>query len=70
MTHATTAPTAPITTSKFNPIQWLFRLEAAYRQADALKNAEDHHLLDMGLTRKQADTAFYGRFGQNRYYSK
>jgi len=70
MTYANTATTAPVTASTFNPIQWLLRLEATYREADKLKNTEDHHLLDMGITRKQADAIFYGRFGQHRYYSR
>ena len=33
---ATAARTRPATSGKFNPIQWLFRLEAAYREADTL----------------------------------
>lgn len=70
MTHTVTAPrTATAPAASFNPIKWLFRLEAAYREADALKNAEDHHLLDMGITRKQADAVFYGRFGLHRFHS-
>jgi uncharacterized protein YjiS (DUF1127 family) len=70
MAHATTAPTAPITAPKFNPIQWLLRLETAYREAEVLKNADDHTLLDMGITREQADAVFHSRLGQHRYYSK
>ncbi len=57
----------PTTFTKFNPIQWLLRLEAAYREAGQLKKTEGHVLDDMGMTRKQADTAFYQRFGQNRH---
>ena len=67
---ATTARTRPTAPAKFSPIQWLLHLEAAYREADQLKETEDHHLQDMGITRKQADSVFYGRFGQHRYYSR
>ncbi len=67
---ATAARTRPATSFTFNPFQWLLRLEAAYREADQLKKTEGHLLGDMGITRKQADTVFYQRFGQNRNYSK
>ncbi|MGR3292318.1 MAG: hypothetical protein ACU0C9_14180 [Paracoccaceae bacterium] len=69
-TSATTATTATAPTAVFNPFNWLVRLEAAFRQAEQLKSTEDHHLRDMGITRKQADAVFYGRFGQHRYYSR
>lgn len=71
--YITTAPaavTAPATTREFNPIRWLLRLDAAYREADKLKKSEAHRLQDMGLTRDQANSAFYGRFGEHRYYSR
>lgn len=70
MAQSTAATSRPAPSATFNPIKWLFRLEAAYRQAAQLKMTEDCHLEDMGITRQQADDAFYGRFGQNRYYSK
>lgn len=70
MTYLETSRTRPAAVATFNPIKWLLRLEADYREADKLKKADDTRLQDMGLTRKQADTAFYGRFGQSRYYSR
>jgi uncharacterized protein YjiS (DUF1127 family) len=71
MTNTATATrTRPATFAKFNPIQWLLRLDAAYREADQLKKTEGHFLKDMGISREQADTVFYHRFGQNRYYSR
>lgn len=70
MTH-TEKSLAPVTTpAKFHPIRWLLRLDAAYREAHKLKNAEDNRLDDMGITRKQADAVFYSRFGQNHWYSR
>ena len=70
MTH-TAKSLAPVTTQiEFHPIRWLLRLDAAYREARKLKNAEDQRLDDMGITRKEADAVFYSRFGQNRWYSR
>ena len=48
--NAITAPT------KFKPIRWLLFLDAAYRQAHNLKNAEDRILEDMGVTRQQVNS--------------
>jgi uncharacterized protein YjiS (DUF1127 family) len=67
---ATATRTRPATFIKFNPIRSLLRLAAAYREADQLKKTEGHFLEDMGISREQADTAFFQRFGQNRYYSR
>jgi len=52
---------------KFNPIKWLLRLDAAFRDADKLQKTEDHILKDMGITRRQADVAFYRQFAAKRY---
>ena len=71
MTNTATATRTRSTTfTKFNPIQWLLRMDAAYREADQLKKIAVQFLEDTGVSRKQADTVFYQRFGQNRYYSK
>jgi len=70
MTQSTASSIRPAPFAIFNPILWLFRLEAAYRQAALLKKTERCHLDDMGISREQADPAFYGRFGQHRYYSR
>ncbi len=69
MAHSA-SQTRPITSFSFHPLQWLLRHDAAYREAQELKRTEDHHLADMGITRDEADTAFYSRFGQHRWYSK
>ncbi len=72
MAYAATLPvqTRPHTTNKSNPFQWLLRVDAAYREHCKLKETEDRLLEDMGITRRQANTAFYRRYGQNRYYSR
>ena len=72
MAYAETLPaqTRPHTANKINPIQWLLRLEAAYREHCKPKDTEDRLLEDMGITRRQANTAFYRQFGQYRYYSR
>lgn len=70
MTYMDTPTTRPVAQKTFNPIKWLFHLEADYRQARTLEAADETQLQDMGLTREQSNTAFYGRFGQNRYYAK
>ena len=53
--------------SKFSLINWLFRLDASFRDADQLKKTEAHNLEDMGITRQQANTAFYHQFAEKRY---
>jgi hypothetical protein len=70
MAYLEASLTRPAAPASFNPIKWLLRLEADYRQADMLRKAVGDRLDDMGMTRKQADTAFYGRFGKHRYNSK
>jgi len=45
--------TAP---AKFKPIRWLLCLDAAYRQAHNLKNADDRILEDMGIDRQQVNS--------------
>ena len=51
----------------FNPIKWLLRLDASFRDANHLKNTEDHNLNDMGITREQADVVFYRQFAVKHY---
>lgn len=67
-TQASRARPAPRQT--LNPIKWLLRLDADYRQAIHLKNADKERLDDMGLTREQANLAFFQRLGQNSYRSR
>jgi hypothetical protein len=52
-THKQNHISAP---TKFKPIRWLLCLDAAYRQAHNLKNAEDRFLEDMGITRQQVNS--------------
>jgi uncharacterized protein YjiS (DUF1127 family) len=70
MAYVASTQTFEIKRNGFNPIKWLLALERAYRDSQKLKATEDHHLLDMGITRRQANAAFYTRFSENRYYSR
>lgn len=67
MTYTETTTNTFSTPAKFNLIKWMLRLDASFREASQLKNAEGHNLKDMGLTRKQANTAFYRQFAEKRY---
>lgn len=69
MAHATETPTFTIKNNTFDPIQWLLRFERAYREAQQLKSTENHHLKDMGITRREADAVFLTRYSQNRHYA-
>ena len=51
-----------------NPFRWLVRLDAAYRSYLSLKEAENHRLEDMGISRKQLDQAFYRQFAEKSYH--
>ena len=66
MTYTETATTF-ITPTKFNLIKWLVRLDASFREANQLKRTEAHNLEDMGITRQQANTAFYRQFAEKQY---
>ena len=70
MTYVTAASAHNTKFYSFNPLKWLLRLEYAYRQAQQLKSTEDHHLRDMGISRRQANAAFYTQFKENRWYSR
>ncbi|MFQ5623676.1 MAG: hypothetical protein ACE5FS_09805 [Paracoccaceae bacterium] len=48
--------------SRPHPLRWLMRLDAAYRQHQALKSATPGQLDDMGISREDADIAFYRQF--------
>lgn len=48
-------------------LNWLQHLDAAYRQSQQLKKATPEQLNDMGISRKQADTAFLGQFRDDRW---
>jgi hypothetical protein len=56
MTNNTNNQTAMTAPTKFKPIRWLLCLDAAYRQAHNLKNADDRILEDMGVTRQQVNS--------------
>jgi len=70
MAHITATPTYQPKSPSFNPIQWLLGLERAYREAQQLKSTEDHNLKDMGITRREANAAFYTQYSENRWYSR
>lgn len=58
---ATTA-TRPAKTNIFLAIlNWIARKDAAYREAQKLSRMSDERLDDMGMTREQANAAFYAR---------
>ncbi len=67
-TFIQTAPVARKSIS-FRPIQWIMKMSQAYRQKQQLKNTENCHLKDMGITREQAndisvnDLVFGPKFG-------
>jgi uncharacterized protein YjiS (DUF1127 family) len=42
-------------------LNWLARADNAYRQKQMLKSLPDERLEDMGLSRRDADIAFYRR---------
>jgi uncharacterized protein YjiS (DUF1127 family) len=44
-------------------LNWLADRNASYRQAIELRGKTDERLADMGITREQANQAFYQRFG-------
>lgn len=70
MTTAQASRVRPASLPTLNPIKWLLRLDAAYREATKLKNADKERLDDMGLTREQANAGFYQCLTHNRYYSR
>ncbi len=43
-------------------LNWVADRDANYRQAINLRNASDEKLADLGLTRQQANHAFYARY--------
>ena len=67
MTYTETATSTFAAPAKFNLIKWIIRLDASFREASQLRNTEDRNLKDMGITRKQANTAFYRQFAEKRY---
>ena len=44
-------------------LDWLVLLDAGYRNAHRLASASDERLADMGITRREAEAEFEGRFG-------
>ncbi|MBL4872363.1 MAG: hypothetical protein JKY41_02945 [Rhodobacteraceae bacterium] len=67
MTFAETITKTVAAPVKFNLITWFVRLDASFREANQLKNTKARNLKDMGITRKQADTAFYRQFAETRH---
>lgn len=51
-----------------NPLRWWLRLDAAYRQHHALKQATPEQLDDMGISFEQANIAFYRQFANTKHY--
>ncbi|MXQ08695.1 DUF1127 domain-containing protein [Alphaproteobacteria bacterium GH1-50] len=60
MFTATTAQTRPMSSlpkrRPYSPIGWLVRLNAAYRERQAIARLDASQLRDMGLTRDEAET--------------
>ena len=67
MAYTETSTNTFSTPIKFNLLKWLFRLDASFRDADTLKKTEDRILKDVGITRQQANVAFYRQFAEKRY---
>ena len=54
--------------SRFNIISWLLEMDAAYRDAWKLENADERLLTDMGIKRdRSADQVFLTQLGANRW---
>jgi hypothetical protein len=53
--------------AKFNLLKWLLRLGASFGDADRQNKTEDRILKDVGITRQQANVAFYRQFAEKRY---
>ncbi len=70
MTNVAETPAFPAISRTLNPIMWLLNLDRAYREAQQLKSTADHHLKDMGITRREADASFYTLYSKNRWHSR
>lgn len=58
--HTITRTAAPARRAlRFNPIAWLLKLDAAWRQTSRFEKLDDAALRDMGLTRRDRDQMFY-----------
>jgi uncharacterized protein YjiS (DUF1127 family) len=57
---------ASIATALIAALDWIATRDAAYRQARRLARCCDARLADMGLTRAEADAAFYSQIRGNR----
>lgn len=44
-------------------LNWIAARDADYRQACKLRNQDDTHLKDMGITRQQANQGFSNKYG-------
>jgi uncharacterized protein YjiS (DUF1127 family) len=47
---------------RFNPLAYILRLDAAYREMRKFKELDEERLADMGLTKKDKDRAFLQQF--------
>jgi len=59
--------TTTVATSIATALTWIVDRNAAYRQAHKLQSASHAQLKDMGMTRAEADTAFYTRSRGHRH---
>ncbi|WP_137700281.1 hypothetical protein [Marimonas lutisalis] len=60
-TETNTARRAPNTPIWLRALNWLADRNAAYRASHKLRNMPDERLDDMGITRDEANAAFYHR---------
>jgi len=68
MTTIATNTTIHTNKSRFNIIKWFLDLDAAYRDAWKLENADERLLNDMGIKRdRSADQVFLSQLGANRW---
>ena len=58
-----TSITSKTSSILLNILNWIAEKDAIYRQATKLRNTPDERLADMGLTRQQANRAFFARYG-------
>jgi len=64
-THTATSARIATAGFRFNPIAWLLKIDAAYRQMQAFKSLDADRRRDMDLTRSDQDQAFLRQFLQN-----
>lgn len=50
---------------RFRPLNWLLKMDAAYRQKMRFDGLDARLREDMGLPRNERDAEFYGQFRQH-----